>query len=237
MLCPLWRMIHLACIQSRVSASGCLGALVAVLLLICPVGAHADTYNVTFINVTFTATCIGGGTCTEVINGSALYDPVTDTGSNSTIQMTGTLNVSFDVYGVPPQCTASGCVSGNGPTGSRVLYDPNALPGFNPIEFAPAVPAFSTPTPVDVPTPQPLLGGPNGSLLFVPGMCGGDQPACNTTGAFPGNGAIDYQLTSGTYTAVDITAPEPGSLILFGTGAGMLGLLSRRRHTAAGAGN
>lgn len=234
MLSPFWRMIHQTCVQSHIPAIRCRGVLLGLLgaiLLLNPSAARADVYSINFQNVTFTATCIGSkNTCTEVINGSGLYDPVTDTAWNISIQMTGTLNVSLDTYGTPT-CNAPGCLSGSGSTGSRVLYDPNALPGFNPIEFTP-----NLGDQFNAPTPQPLLGGPSGSLLFVPGMCGGDQPACNTTGAFPGNGQTDYELTSGTYTSVDVgpdPVPEPDSIILLVTGTGFLGLLSHRTRRAS----
>jgi hypothetical protein len=223
MLSQLSRIIQTTCVQSCVLASSCRNALfglLGVFLLFCPVGARADIYYVTITNATFTATCIGGsGTCTEIINGTGFYDPVTNTASDVSVSFTGTLNGSLDIYGTPT-CTASGCIPG------PILYDAAALPGFNPIEFSPDIDNFNAPT------PQPLLAGPTGAELFVPGQCGGDQPACNTTGAFPGNGAIDYFLTSGTYTSVDVgpsPVPEPGSFILLTTGAGMLGLLSRRR--------
>ncbi len=222
MLSQLSRRIQTICFQSCVSASGSRNALfglLGVFLLFCPVGARADIYYVTITNATFTATCIGGGTCTEVINGTGFYDPVANTATDVSVSFAGTLNGSLDIYGIPT-CTASGCISG------AVLYDAGALPGFNPIEFAPDIDNF------DAPTSQPLLAGPTGAELFVPGLCGGDQPACNTTGAFPGNGAIDYFLASGTYTSVDVgpsLVPEPSSVILLTTGAGMLGLLSRRR--------
>jgi len=219
-------IIRPICGRSGRTAS-CLIAFLTALFLLCPTGAHADTYQITFINVIFTATCIGGGTCTEVINGSGLYDPASDTAWDISIQMTGTLNASLDSYGTPT-CTAPGCLSGSGVTGSRVLYDPNASPGFNPIEFNP-----NLGNQFDAPTPQALTGGPNGTLLFVPNMCGGDQPACNTTGAFPGNSATPYQLTSGTYTSVDIgpsPVPEPATVLQIISGLlPIAGLTVRKR--------
>lgn len=224
MLSLFWRMIHPSHVPLRTSASACRYAilgLLGALLLLSPVGARADTFYITFFNVTFTATCIGGGTCTEVINGSGLYDPIANTATGS-LSLTGSLNASL-IYGTPPLCTAPGCLK------PPILYDPNALPGYNPIEFFAALPTF------DAPTPQPLAGGVNGALLFVPNMCGGDQPLCNTPGAFPGNGPSDYLLTSGTYTSVDVTTPEPPSLILFATGVGILGLVSIRRTCGSSA--
>lgn len=216
-----WRLIHLSHGQSRVSA---FFVLLGTVLLLCPAAARADIYNITLINLTFTAPCIGGGTCTEVFNGSGIYDPVSNTAWNLTgAGLTGTLNASLDVYGTPPVCTAPGCLQ------APLLYDAGALPGFNPIELAVILPTF------DAPTPLPVPGGPGGTLLFVPGMCGGDQPACNTTGAFPGNGSTDYLLTSGTYTSVDLgpsPVPEPSSMMLLVTGVGMLGLMAWRKYYA-----
>jgi hypothetical protein len=223
-------MVSSLCLHSRISASACRNAFLGLLgafLLLNPVGARADIYHLTFTNVTFTATCIGGGTCTEVFNGSADYDNIADTTANLSATLTGTLNVSF-VFGFPPQCNVPGCF---GTSSGRFLYDPNALPGFNPIELDVEAPTFVAPSPIA------LSGGPDGTLLFVPGGCGGDQPKCNTAGAFPGNPNTDYQLTSGTYTSVYIgpsPVPEPGSSVLFATGMAMLGSLfrSRRRNSS-----
>lgn len=107
----------------------CRTALVAVSLLLCAAGARADVYDVNFFNVIFSAPCNGSTvTCTEVINGSGLYDSATDTASNLSITMTGTLTAALDLYGAPV-CTAPGCLTPN------VLYDSGTLPGFNPIEF------------------------------------------------------------------------------------------------------
>lgn len=205
---------------SSAKISGWLLAFVALSMLLDASQALADIYNVTFINVTFSATCIGGtGTCTEVVNGSGLYDSVAKTGSGGSINLTGSLNVPFNAYGNPP-CTAPGCLQGG------VLYDSGTLPGFNPIEFSPTLPTF------DAPTPVALTGGSNGTLLFVPGACGGNQPNCNKPGAFPGGSNADYELTSGTYTSVDVgpsPTPEPGSWTLLLCGFGLLAVLRRFR--------
>jgi hypothetical protein len=220
-----WLSIHPTRVPSHILASVCrrtFFALLGTILLLCPLSVHADIFNVTFINVTFTGPCVGGGTCTEVINGSGFYDSVAITGTTTTgIQLTGTLNTSLDAFGVPVCSTAPGCIAGH------LLYDPNALPGFNPIEFEPNLDLTS-----NMPTPQPIPGGPDGALLFVPGMCGGDITACNKPGSFLGNGAVDLEVTSGSYTAVDVgpsPVPEPGSLMLLATGAGVLRWMSRRR--------
>jgi hypothetical protein len=218
-----WRLIHLGHGQSRLSA---FFLILGAVLLLHPSAARADIFDVTFINVTFTGPCVGGGTCTETINGSGLFDSATVTASALTgIQLTGTLNTSLDAFGVPVCSSAPGCIAGH------LLYDPNALPGFNPIEFEPNLDLT-----INASTPQPIPGGPGGALLFIPGMCGGDIAACNTAGAFLGNGAIDLEVTSGSYTAVDLgpsPVPEPGSLMLLTTGVGVLRWMSSRRHRTA----
>ena len=83
---------------------------------------------------------------------------------------------------------------------------------------------------LDAPTPEPVMGGPDGTLLFVPRRCGGDQPACGTAGSFPGHNLIDYEVTTGTYTSVDLgpsSTPEPGTVILLFTGLSVIGLAAR----------
>ena len=203
-----WRLIQPLCVPSRIlrSVSGwALFAAAGVVFLLCPAAARADIYDITFINVTFQGPCVGGGTCSEVVNGSALYDAVSQTGSNSTIQLSGSLNVLFDAYGTPPQCTAPGCLK------PPVLYSTDTPSGFNPIELVPLLPTF------DAPTPLPVLEGPNGTLLFVPFSCGGNQPACGMNGAFMGNGMTPFEVSSGTYTSVDVgpgPLPEPSSFRL-----------------------
>lgn len=205
-------------------ASGSCIALIALFVLLGAASVRADVYEITFINVTFSATCIGGtGTCTEVVNGSGLYDSVAKTGSDSSINLTGSLNVPLNTLGTPP-CTAPGCLHGS------VLYDSGTLPGFNPIEFSPTLPTF------DAPTPEALTGGSNGTGLFVPHGCGGNQPNCNQPGAFPGGPNADYEMTSGTYTSVDVSphpTPEPASWALLLCGLGALVALRRRFGSVA----
>lgn len=198
--------------------SGLCIPLFTLILLLCAAGARANTYDITFINVTFSAPYIGGtGTCTEVVNGSGVYDNVADTATGS-ISLTGSLNASLSSYGAP-SCSGPLCLKPN------VLYDPGALPGYNPIEFLPTLPTF------DAPTTKALEGGLDGTLLFVPGRCGGDQSLCGQTGAFPGG--ADYQLTSGTYTSVNVTSsPEPAGLVLLCTG--LLGIIFARKQLVVG---
>ena len=202
-------------------------ALVAPILLLCVAGARADIIDITIINATFEATCVGGtGTCTEVVNGSLLFDTVALTRSDS-FQLTGTLNASL-VPGSPPSCISPGCLAGNG------FYDSGVLPSQDPIQFGPVLnyPPLSsllTSTPVSLVGLQP--GNP--TVLFVPALCGGDQPLCNTPGAFPGGPDADYALVSGTYTAVDqgpSPVPEPSSVILLVTGVAMLGFLTAAKQ-------
>jgi|HubBroStandDraft_5_1064220.scaffolds.fasta_scaffold394720_1 hypothetical protein len=191
--------------------------LVVLSLLFCAMGARADVFDITIINATFSATCIGGvGTCTEVVNGSFLGDVVNQTASSVSMALTGTLDVPL-VFGTPTCTNMILCL------GDRDFYY-QGVPGDNPIEFSPSFLSFNEPTPV------PLLGGPDGTALFIPGLCGGGVAACNTVGTFPtGN---DYALTSGFYTSVDMgpsPTPEATSAFLVAIGVATLGLLSRRK--------
>jgi hypothetical protein len=197
-------------------------ALLSLTLLFCAARARADVYDITIINATFSATCIGStGTCTEVVNGSILADfdpsdPVASTVLNVSMQLTGTLTASLNGFyngsGTNP-CSGPNCLLPD------LVYDTGAISPYNPIEFSPSLPTL------DAPTPEALDGG-NNTLLFVPSLCGGDQPSCGTTGSFPGG--ADYELTSGTYTSV-AEAPEPSPVILLAIGAMMLGFPLCRR--------
>jgi len=195
--------------------------LVVLTLLFCAIGLRADIFDITIINATFSATCIGGvGTCTEVVNGSFLGDSVSQTASSVSMSLSGTLNVSL-IFGTPICTNMSLCLD---ETSGLFYYA--GVPGDNPIEFGPDLPTI----PLNQPTPVPLVGGPDGTALFIPGLCGGGVAACNTTGTFPtGN---DYALTSGFYTSVDegpSPTPEPTSAFLVAIGVTTLGLLSRRK--------
>jgi hypothetical protein len=197
-------------------------AFAAPLLLLGAAGARADIIDLTVINATFEAECIGGtGTCTEIVNGSALLDSAAGAISDFSFELTGTLNASL-VSGQPPQCLSPGCLD--------PAYDSGVLPGFDPIEFGlvlnyPPLSSLLTSSPESLVGLQP--GNP--TVLFVPALCGGDQSKCNTVGAFPGGPDADYALVSGTYTAVDLgpSAPEPGSVVLLLVGVAMLGFFSR----------
>ena len=142
--------------------------LVVLTLLVCATGVRADVFAVTIINATFSATCFGGsGICTEVVNGSALYDSIAGTASSVSMSLTGTLNVPL-VFGDPPCANVNLCL-----TGGFFYY--LGVPGDNPIEFGPAL-AMSDP--LNQPSPVPLAGGPDGTALFIPGQCGGGVAAC-----------------------------------------------------------
>ncbi|HZS57054.1 MAG TPA: hypothetical protein VFA65_21810 [Bryobacteraceae bacterium] len=72
------------------------------MLFLTAAASRADVYYITFHDVTFSATCVGGGaTCTEVVNGSVFYDEVAQTTSSLSIQMSGTLNASLNSFGNP----------------------------------------------------------------------------------------------------------------------------------------
>jgi len=187
-------------------------AIGALLLLAGAGGARADVFDVTFNNVTFSAPCIGGtGTCTEVINGSGLYDQVANTVSLPAVQLTGTYTASLDGFPAAPHCVSQLCLPPD------VLYDLAANTSDDPIEFSADLPTLNAPTPTAL---------VSDSALYIPSTCGGDQATCGVRGDFP---LGDLSSPSGTYTSVDVSTPEPSSVILFVSGIAMLGFLSLRK--------
>jgi hypothetical protein len=197
-------------------------ALIALPLFFCAATVYANILNLTIINATFSAPCVGGGsTCTEVINGSAVFNTASGAFTNASLGLTGTLAASLNSFAPAPFCVSPDCLQGGG-----YFYDSGVLPAHDPIEFGSALSALITSSPL------PLVGGPNGTALYVPALCGGDQPLCNKIGSFP---AGSFDLTSGSYTLVDITSsvPEPTAGILLVTGAALLGLLRRKVAAAA----
>lgn len=174
--------------------------LIALTALFCAAGARADIIDFTIMNATYQATCVGGGTCMEVINGSFLANTAVNPIApyNISLSLTGTLNATLDGFGTPPVCNQPSC------TEPPVFYDLNALSGQSPIEWNPTLPV------IPALTPTALGGGSDGSLLTVPTGCGGDHPGCNATGSFPASSTAIYQLVSGTYTAIDETVSLQG---------------------------
>lgn len=195
------------------------------LALICGAASmSASTLTLTIINATFSATCIGGGkTCTEVVNGSGVYNSATDTFSSITLQLAGTLAISLNTYapaaGPLPACASPFCLPGG-----DFFYHSPTVSGQDPIEFGPALPSLSITS-----SPQPLVGGPGGTGFYIPANCGGNQPLCNSVGSFPSG---DFSLSSGSYTLVN-TVPEPAGGILLMTGCVLLAQLRRMRSAAS----
>jgi hypothetical protein len=190
--------------------------LAALTLLFGSATARADAIGlVTITDATYQATCVGGGgTCTEVVNGTFEGDLTTGAIFAVSLQLTGTLTASLDGwFPGTGTCTGTGCLDG-------AFYDLNATPGDNPIEFSPTLDTIPelVPTNIDFAT----------SSLFIPTLCGGDQPGCNVTGSFP-SGNVDYKPISGTYTAV-VLAPEPNAVILVATGLTLLAFMRRRKR-------
>jgi hypothetical protein len=198
-------------------------AAAALIVLLCAAGARADKVDIIITNATFSATCIGGAsTCTEVVNGSLLIDTAAQTVIDASMQLTGTLNANL-VLGTVPQCVSPGCLGGS------TFYDSGVLPSHDPIEFGLVLNSAAIEAAPNTPSPVSLVGlqPGNPTVLYVPALCGGDQPDCNAPGAFPGGNDADYALVSGTYSTVDETTPEPSSVVLV-TAAAMLGFLIRR---------
>jgi len=183
-------------------------------------------FDVSFINATFSTPCYEDATssCSEVVNGTGTFDSVSGEVSDVSLSLAGSLTASLDGWydgtGTNPcVVTSSFCLTPD------LFYDLNALPADNPIEFSPTI------TVLDAPTPVALTGGADGTLLFISGLCGGDQANCRTEGDFPSG---DFQLTSGTYTSVDVSnpsTPEPGTVFLALAGMAVTGVLRRRKAT------
>ncbi len=191
-------------------------AVAALFLAFTP--ARADSFLVTFIDVTFTAPCYESqSSCSEIVNGSANFDSATFEASNVSLSLTGSLTATLDGWddGSTNVCynNSSFCL------GSEFFFDLNAANTYNPIEFGPSINNLYAPTPTS------LIGGSNGTVLFVPGLCGNDQPNCRTAGDFAFG---DFDLTSGSYTSVD-QSPEPGTGFLFVISLCAFGILSARR--------
>ena len=130
------------------------------------------------------------------------------------LQLTGTLSAFLDGYfSGEGTCTGPGCLDGT-------FYDLNATSGKNPIEFSPTLDTIPEPVPTNIDFAT--------SSLYIPTLCGGDQPNCNVTGSFP-SGNVDYKPITGTYTAV-LVSPEPSAFILLATGLTMLALMPRRKR-------
>jgi hypothetical protein len=189
--------------------------LATLILLFGSAMARADVIGlVTINNATYQATCVGGGgTCTEVVNGTFEGDLTTGVIFEASLQLTGTLTASLDGW-FPGNgmCTGPGCLDG-------AFYDLNATSDNNPIEFSPTLDTIPEPVPTNIDFAT--------SSLFIPTLSGGDQPNCSVTGNFP-SGNVDYKPISGTYTAV--LAPEPSAVILFATGLTVLALMPRRKR-------
>ena len=193
-------------------------AVAALILLFAAPAAHADVIGlVTITNATYQATCVGGvGTCTEVVNGTFEGDFTTGGIFDISLQLTGTLTASLDgFFSGTGTCIGAGCLTG-------AFYDTNAVTGDNPIEFSPTLGTIPEPVPTNIDFAT--------SSLFVPTLCGGDQPNCNVTGDFP-SGNVDYKPVSGTYTAV-VLSPEPSAVILQVSGVVILAFLVRRKRRA-----
>ena len=194
-----------------------LPSLIAALLLTCATGARADIFHVTFTDVTFSATCVGGATtCTEVVNGSALYNSVANTVSSPSITLTGSYRADLDGFPLAPVCASPLCLPPD------VLYDLGAKTSDDPIEFSADLPTL------DAPSPTSLASD---TELYIPFSCGGDQTTCGTTGDFP---VGDFAITSGTYTSFDVgpsPVPEPASCALVLCALGALAVLRPRRRS------
>jgi hypothetical protein len=154
-------------------------ALIASIILVCAAGARADKIDLTITSATFSATCVGGlSTCIEEVNGSLLYDTATETVTDVSMQVRGTLSADL-VPGPVPHCLSEGCLTGP-------FYDSGALSFDDPIEFGLALNLSAISAAPNTPSPVSLVGllPGNPTLLYVPAACGGDQPNCDTLGAF-----------------------------------------------------
>lgn len=83
--------------------------------LLCAASARADVILFTINNATYSAPCIGGGgTCTEVINGTWLGNTATEIVVPGSLNLTlaGSLNATLDGFGTPPtSCVQASCTT------------------------------------------------------------------------------------------------------------------------------
>lgn len=200
-------------------ALGSLIVLVALFVFLGAAGARADVYDVTFTNVTYSASCVGESTtCTEVVNGSAVADlstPGAPILSSISLKLTGTYTATLDEFGSVAAC-------GTTTTGAPYFYDSGASSSVCSIQF--------NPTPGSTSGTSPLLPD---SPLFIPAGCGGDQPTCGATGDFP-LGFFDPTSGTTTFTLANqgpSPVPEPGSCVLVLCGLVALMPLRRLRRT------
>jgi hypothetical protein len=101
--------------------------------LFCTAGVRADVININVMNATYTATCVGGGTCTEVVNGSFTGHTATTRLLSNTLTLSGTINASLNGFGAPPFCNQGSCAM------PPLLFDSSPLSGHSPIEWNPTI--------------------------------------------------------------------------------------------------
>jgi hypothetical protein len=210
----------MACARQRVSGMGLPElimrriAILPLIVLMFAAVARADImYDVTITNATFSATCVGStsATCSEVVNGSFLYDPAAETTSSASLLLTGSFATSL------------------------VSFEPadNFVNGVAILGFTTTAPTPPLEEPLlvslEIPNPLSPLSGNLGSesQIVIPGGGCGGLPNCGAPGTFP-TGTL--QISSGTFTATIVQpAPEPSALILSLTVLGMVGFLIRRK--------
>lgn len=179
--------------------------------LVCATGAYADSVDITW-SISGTGVS-GGGTMMATNEGAGEY---------LVTQMTGNLLIggTGGAVSLTPYTGAPGTF-GVDPTG---LYDydnlvfPSSSPELDPYGLVFSVAGFAN--------PLNLCGGSNSSVTCIEGPS--NYLVWDTGTAGPGN-SLGYSGYNAYQVTFSDSVPEPSTMLLLGTGSGLLGLMAMTR--------